>query len=283
MDYYTELKKKVDEALSRPTARVGELRKQIDKAQKQLTKEVDNSVNLSQRIAKLKSIAGEKIADSQSSYEQFKVSLKKLHADEQVSSEIVAALRDEFIPKLRDKYNAAKNAVVGTLEAVLRNNRHICKPIMDAATQKILDELDHLVSERKSLKTAFIRFYGDYDIKQVFGFDPPERCEQFLPPVPSKEDIAVVYRLLKVKTAEPVVKEPEPVKETVTKPEPVEPVTKPEPIEPPVIEKPKPFLCFRRECEKCHEDFQTADSDVTLCPVCLVEAKRLKEAESAIL
>jgi hypothetical protein len=207
-DYYTELKKKVDVALSKPLERIAELRKQISSAEKQLQNEIDKSENIKQRLIKLKSIAGEKISDSPSSYEKFKVSLKKLHNENEVSGEIIIALRDEFIPKLKDKLREACSDKLWALNQIARDGRCVGLKATADIAQAVLRLLDILVAEHKSFQSAWMRIYADFgygDSEDYFrGIGYGEGHPDIMPLGLSKEDFAALRKLFSAKTTEPV-------------------------------------------------------------------------------
>lgn len=163
-DYYETLKPKVNESCTKLADRFKDLDRQIDRAEKQLQNEVDNVEKLQQRITKLKKTAGESIAESQLSYEKFKVSLKKLHADEEVSAEIVEALRNEFIPKLKDE----RAECIVNLELSLQNigvaNCGIADSKRSGFLKAVTDALLAFQAERKQVVAAWQKLYSGYGL-----------------------------------------------------------------------------------------------------------------------
>lgn len=163
MNYYEELKLKTGPACEKTAARLKEFDRQIEKSELQLQNEIDNEKNYRERISKLKLTAGERISESQSSYEKFKVSMRKLKYDAEVANEIIESLQNDYLPRLKDK----RAETVVELELSLQEIG-LANPIADVPRDTCLDTvvkaLAAFQSERVQMVGAWQKLYAEYGL-----------------------------------------------------------------------------------------------------------------------
>ena len=273
--FYEVLKEKVVAAVGVAYARMDELREQIDKAEQKLSHEVDEAENWRNRIAKLKEVAGDRILESQTSYEKFKVELRKLHGKAEVSDEIIVAVRDEFIPKLKADYDKVHAEFLEKLNDVAKSLRYIGVDAMEKIAKEAMQLFENLLKVQLEYTSVWSKIYKEFNEDFLKMYGASFTLPAILPRSITHDNIVYVQKFLEPERAtlnHPL--QTRPIEPVPVEPEPVVEIPEEKPAETSVEESPK----YNRECEnqQCLADFQTTEPDVVFCPKCVeAEVKRL--------
>jgi len=157
MTYYEQLKPKAEETVSTYYKVITDLQQQIPKIKKRLEDEKSNKDRLQNRIAKLQELSIESLTGGQNEYEKYKVSMKKLNNDLQVSEEIVLNIQTNILPNAKQRLQDSERNLKIKLNAFLLQSRCI-------ADEKINLLMQDVINERQNFLDAFETIYSDYGL-----------------------------------------------------------------------------------------------------------------------
>lgn len=154
MDFYETFKPEADVLAKFLSETVSELSDRLPKVQKRLDDEKDNSVSLSERIAKLKDLADISLSSDQNTFESYRSKMRKLTTDQEISASMIQSLETEILPKKQNELQDAERNLRIILAAYLQK----CKLI---ANERIADLFRQCINERQDFLDAFTRIYAD--------------------------------------------------------------------------------------------------------------------------
>lgn len=158
MDFYTILKPEIEKAVSVFAEQPTSAKKKLAKTENRLLDEKALLGRLVEQKEKLTSLSDESLAGSDNDYEKFKVSLKKVNAQIEVTSEAVKVLESRIIPAQRKEVEQAGQKLASELRTFCLNHKGACEVEMS----KLLDEI---VKLQDSLLDAFDRLCADYGFR----------------------------------------------------------------------------------------------------------------------
>jgi len=153
MDYYQQFSDGAQVRVKPLIKKRDELAQVVKAARKNLSREQEQTLNLQNRIAKLKSLSSISLTDDVNSFEKFKTSLKKLNSELETSAEIVQTF-GEIIPAKQSELDAVSTNIKILLGNYLLESR-------TTADKEIQLILDTAMAERENFIAAFRKIYAD--------------------------------------------------------------------------------------------------------------------------
>jgi len=152
MNYLETFKPAVDAEVGTLAKTVSTLTDQLPKIKKRLEDERNKVARIEGHIRKLKSEAGSSLTADDSSYEKYKVALRKNTTERETAVEVVTQLQSEIIPKLESDLKLASTNLKNKLAVLMRETR----PVAD----KVINELIiAALAERENYLDAWREIY----------------------------------------------------------------------------------------------------------------------------
>jgi len=154
-DYYTKFQPKAESRCKELYKIFSDLKAQLPKVRKRLEDEKQNRDNLQNRLAKLKEISVESLAGDASSYEKYKVSMRKLQNELQIIEEIIENVTNKILPSAESRLRDAET----NLKIILNQMVILCRKDADAEINQLLRDC---ITEYESFLSAFEQIFQDY-------------------------------------------------------------------------------------------------------------------------
>jgi len=156
-NYYELMKAGADERCREYFATVRTLAAQLPKVKKRLEDERRNRDNLQNRLEKLKELSVESLAGDANSYEKYKVSMKKLQNELQVSEEIIENVTRKVLPGAEQRLKDAERNLSIVLRQIIIETRK-------DADAEINELLRNCVRQYDLFLEASARIFQDYGL-----------------------------------------------------------------------------------------------------------------------